>query len=96
MRYVKINWIHNHNDEPLQIYSEIGEDGYEIRKVEVFKNQKFGYAKDDVTVNGTALSDEIFPDLSELNGKDEWDEMNSAEILQDDFESIWNIATQER
>ena len=38
MRYFKIHWLHSFTDEPEYIFSEIDEEGYEVRKVEIFKN----------------------------------------------------------
>lgn len=37
MRYFKIHWLHTFIDEPEYIFSEIDEEGYEVRKVEIFK-----------------------------------------------------------
>lgn len=30
MRYIQLDWINNHPDDPVRIYSEIGDDGYEL------------------------------------------------------------------
>ena len=92
MRYVHINWIHDFKAEPIHIYSEVGDDDYEIRKVEVFPDGKLGFASDALTQHGTELGDQPFPVLEEINGKDEWEEMIGQQIDQSTFEAMWQAA----
>ena len=44
MRYIKVKWIHSYPDEPVLLYSEIDDSGWEVRKVEVFPDGAYGYA----------------------------------------------------
>lgn len=89
MEYYKIQWIHNFEDEPVLIFSEVGEDKYETRKVEIYKNGKIGYAFENLEFNGAGLSEKPFPPLNELNGKDEYEEILTSEISIGEFEAIW-------
>ena len=38
MTYIKVQWIHNFEDEPILLYSELDSMRNEVRKVEVYKN----------------------------------------------------------
>ena len=44
MEYLKVKWRHHHPDEPIEIYSEINQDRWEVRKVEVFRDGTSTYA----------------------------------------------------
>ena len=35
MRYIHVRWLHEHPDEPVDLYSELTGDGWEVRKVEI-------------------------------------------------------------
>lgn len=37
MRHVKVTWIHNLPGEPVLYFSELNEDGHEIRKVQAYR-----------------------------------------------------------
>ena len=90
MRYVKINWLHEYESDPYLIYSEIGLDGYETRKIEFHKSGKIGFAFDEIEYNEAGLSEKEFPPLHELNAKDEWDEVRAVETDESEFENLWN------
>ena len=38
MNYILLKWFHNFKNEPYLIYSEIDNQRYEVRKIEVYKN----------------------------------------------------------
>jgi hypothetical protein len=38
MNYVRVEWKHPHQDEPILLYSELDEERFEVRKIEVFRN----------------------------------------------------------
>lgn len=44
MAYIRVQWIHDFQDEPILLYSELDCKRNEIRKVKVYKNDKLGYA----------------------------------------------------
>lgn len=53
MTYIKVQWIHDFEDEPILLYSELDSMRNEVRKVEVYKNNELGYACENKSVNGT-------------------------------------------
>lgn len=89
MKYYQIYWIHDYPTDPIYLYSEVGNDGYEIRKINIYRDNTVGYAIDEIEFNGAGLSEKPFPPLEELNGKDEWDELISQEISFKEFEQVW-------
>jgi hypothetical protein len=42
-RYQSVLWHHDHPDEPMVLYSEI-DVGFEVRKVEVYRDGRHDYA----------------------------------------------------
>ncbi|WP_126246793.1 DUF6881 domain-containing protein [Chitinophaga rhizosphaerae] len=86
MRYLKVIWLHGLDDEPQFIYSEIGDDAYELRKVEIYKDRTFGLASVEFEFGGTVLAEIQIPGIEEIAG-------NAAllpkEIGKDEFEDVW-------
>ncbi|WP_341841123.1 DUF6881 domain-containing protein [Chitinophaga caseinilytica] len=87
MRYLKVIWMHNFDDEPQFIYSEIGDDAYELRKVEIYKDRSFGVASQEFEFGGTALADQQIPDVDAIAGDAEF---LPKEITRDEFEDVWS------
>ncbi|WP_203822933.1 DUF6881 domain-containing protein [Paractinoplanes ferrugineus] len=57
MRYWKVRWLHDLPDEPVELYSEIDEDDYERRKVEIYRDGHADYAGPTVATGSTMLSE---------------------------------------
>lgn len=87
MIYLEVQWIHDFVDEPIFIYSELDNERNEIRKVEIYKNRKKGFASNNTFVNGSHLSETPIPTLEEIN-KDQ--QFIASEISRQRFEEIWN------
>ena len=86
MLYLEVKWIHNFNDEPEYIISEIDNERNEIRKVEIYKNKKKGFAVKDISVNGSQLSETPIPTLEEINSDIQF---KACLISHARFEEIW-------
>ncbi|HEY1216196.1 MAG TPA: hypothetical protein VGE93_21415, partial [Bryobacteraceae bacterium] len=41
VRYLKVAWHHDFAEDPVEIFSEVGDDDYEVRKVELFHDGRF-------------------------------------------------------
>lgn len=48
MFYFKAILSHPDNEYPVLLYSELDKDRYETRKIEIYKNEKIGYAYSDI------------------------------------------------
>jgi Domain of unknown function (DUF6881) len=87
-RYQKVLWRHDLPDEPVALYSEI-ESGYEVRKVEVYRDGRYDYA-DRVRATGTTmLGEKLMPDVGEINQDPEF---SATIITADEFETAWRRA----
>jgi hypothetical protein len=86
MIYTKVNWIHNHPDDPIVFYSEIDDQRWEKRKVEVFRDGQKGFADATEEVGGTGLSIGPWPEFSEITSQPVFE---LEEITQSAFEVIW-------
>jgi len=86
MRYLYIKWVHKDPSAPVHIYSEIGDDSYERRKVEVYKDDRKGFADGSEEVGGTALGVMPVPSLEDIAAQPEY---QPEDISAEDFQKIW-------
>lgn len=96
MQYVMIEWDHDLDDEPYQVYSELDDRRREVRKVEFFRNGIcFSYGAERGNLG--ALAADPFPeDLRELERRaGEGERITARAIPANFFCEIWNQA-QER
>ncbi len=89
MRYICVKWKHERDDEPVLLYSELGPDSFEERKVEVFRDGRMGFAGNSKEVGSTALGEKPVPSLDEI-GRDP--QFEATQISRDEFEAIWSRA----
>jgi hypothetical protein len=87
--YLKVEWLHDFGEEPVEIYSEVGDDGYEIRKVEVFCDGRLEYADERHEAGATALSEVPVGTVAEIAAQDEF---RPRVISEGDFEEMWTRA----
>jgi hypothetical protein len=86
MMYIQVKWIHSLNSEPVVLYSEIDENGWEIRKVEVYADGRMGFASSSESRCGAGLSKEPLPSIVEIAADPQF---QPIEINQIDFERVW-------
>jgi hypothetical protein len=86
MEYLKVSWIHDLKDEPILLYSEIDENRFEVRKIEIYKDDSFGLAMSAYNFGGTLLGLEPLPDISEIANDSQFIPQN---ISKDEFEEVW-------
>lgn len=84
--YLKVEWLHDFSEEPVEIYSEVGDDGYEVRKVEVFRDGRLEYADQRHEVGATALGEVPVGAVAEIAAQDEF---RPSVISEQDFEEMW-------
>jgi hypothetical protein len=92
MTYLKVKWIHSYPDEPVLIYSELDRERWELRKVEVFRSGRMGYAGPglEIEVGGAGLSTEPLPSFEGIADDPEFE---PEVISKAEFEKIWATAT---
>ncbi len=87
MKYLKVLWNHNFEDEPVVLYSELSENRWEIRKIEIFPNGSSGYAYDNNAYGTTHLSEKPLPSVQDIASDPQF---NPYEISKGEFEKVWN------
>jgi hypothetical protein len=86
MKYIDVRWHHSHEDEPVRLVSEIGTDGFEVRKLEFFRDGRVGFASREANSDATHLGIAAVPDLSEINSEQEF---SGIGIDASAFEELW-------
>lgn len=86
MTYLRVTWKHEHPDEPVMLYSELDANRLEVRKIEVFRDGRCGYASNQLATVGTKLGLVAIPELSDI-AKDP--QFEPVEITQEEFEAAW-------
>ncbi|GGZ25476.1 hypothetical protein GCM10010300_81060 [Streptomyces olivaceoviridis] len=89
MRYVKVAWDHNFADDPVLYLSELGDDGYETRKVQIYRDGRSEWADESNETATVGLSEVPFPPLEEISSQPEF----TAEVITpQEFERAWSEA----
>jgi hypothetical protein len=87
MQYLKAHWTHNFANEPVWLYSELDDDRWEVRKIEVFPDGSVGFAAPGESSGGTRLGESPIPPLEEINRDGEF----VAEVIdRAQFEDQWS------
>ena len=87
MKYIRLYWIHDRRDMPVWLISELDDENWETRKVEIWRDGTKGYADRATSYGSTGLAQVPLPsfqELAELPGF-EFEEISRAE-----FEQEWN------
>ncbi len=93
LRYQVIVWHHDLPDEPTFLYSEVGVDGYELRKVEECETGRQDFAGLGVQQGRARLSETPVPPVAEIVGDPQF---SGNSITPAEFESVWSQATADR
>ncbi len=86
MRDIKVKWIHSDADLPVWLYSELDEERYEVRKVELHADGSCGYADATGEVGDTGLGVYPVPPLAEIASNPVFE---PVEISREAFERVW-------
>lgn len=86
MRYIDVEWIHNLEDEPIRLVSEIGDDEFEMRKLEFFRDGSVGYSSEMKSSKNTKLGICEVPSIEEIISQKEF---SGCLITSEQFEKLW-------
>jgi hypothetical protein len=86
MRYLYVKWIHKDPGSPVHLYSEIGDDDYERRRLEVWADGRKGFADASEEKGGTVLSSMPVPSLKDIAAQPEY---QPKAIDAEDFQKLW-------
>jgi hypothetical protein len=90
MKYIRVRWTHNYKDQPIWLISELDEEMWETRKVEIFHDGSKGYADQDEATGSTGLGEEAFPPFSQIAQQPGFE---LEEISKVEFEAQWDART---
>ncbi|MBF6077144.1 DUF6881 domain-containing protein [Nocardia beijingensis] len=93
MWYLKAQWHHDFDDEPVELFSEIGDDGFEVRKVEVFRDGHRDWADSSSGTGTTELGQIPVPTPDELSAETEF---TALQIDAEEFDEVWRHALDEQ
>ena len=57
MRYQRVDWHHDLEDEPVVLFSEIGSDNHERRKVDQYRDGRLDFADNERATGSTLLGE---------------------------------------
>ncbi|WP_454194105.1 DUF6881 domain-containing protein [Nocardia sp. Marseille-Q1738] len=92
MWYLKAQWHHDFDDEPVEMFSEIADDGFEVRKVEIFSDGHMDWADAGRGTGTTTISQMPIPTVDAIDAQVEY---SAVEVDSREFETIWLRALQE-
>jgi len=87
--YLRVEWKHIHADDPVMLYSELDEDRWEVRKVEVFADGRMTYAGGTGSSGHTRLGEVQVPSVDEI-AKNAG--LTPVAISREEFETSWEKA----
>lgn len=88
MKYIHCLWIHTYVDEPVVLVSEIDDQGFETRKVEIWRSGNVGWADEGRTFGETELSVSALDSVEEINSDPQF---SAVEISREEFENFWKL-----
>ena len=89
MEYLHVQWRSDLPHQPTDIYTELDDDRWETRKVEVFADGRIQYADGTDSTGKTDLGELPSPPLSERR---HIDGLTTTVIDKATFEHMWNLA----
>jgi len=85
--YIRVRWLHDLDDEPVDLWSELDGERFEMRKLEAFRDGRVGFASATESAHGTQLGSIPVPPLNEIAREPEF---APEEVSQEAFEIRWN------
>jgi len=89
MNYVQTKWHHTDPDDPIEIYGELDTEGWEVRKVEIFRDGKMTFASEVQSSGDSWLAETPWPPIAEINQDPQFE---ARPINQAEFEQVWTMA----
>jgi hypothetical protein len=84
--YIRVRWLHEAADEPVELWSELNQKRFETRKLEIFRDGSVGYASSVEAVGGTQLGKVAVPPLNQISANPEFE---AEEVSKAAFEQRW-------
>ncbi|MFD6394846.1 DUF6881 domain-containing protein [Nocardia sp. NPDC060259] len=89
MRYVKVTWHHDFTDEPTVFFHEVGDDNWETRRVQLYRDGRAEWADESRDTPTVGLAEIEIAPIQEIASQPEFD---AEEISKREFETKWSAA----
>lgn len=86
MEYIDVTWNHLLDEEPIRLVSELGDDRFECRKLEFFRDGTVDVADGVRETLRTRLGLVATPTVADLNQDPEFEAVTISAV---DFEALW-------
>jgi hypothetical protein len=86
MNYICVKWKHAFSDEPILLYSEMDDNRWEVRKVEIFADGRVGYATAVESSGGSHLGEAPIPSVQEIANDPQFE---PTVITKEEFDAVW-------
>ena len=86
MRYIRLERFDSGPTEPIQAFSEVDDDGREIRKVEIHPDGTVGFTRTEIAIHSTFLSPMRILSNSEIATDPG---LEAREMSAEEFHEIW-------
>ncbi|MEU8028176.1 hypothetical protein AB0C13_06000 [Streptomyces sp. NPDC049099] len=90
MEYWMVDWLHDFESEPVRFYSEIGHDGYEVRKVQGYRDGRMLKADESHESTEIGLSEIPVGTIEDVASQPEF---SASLISREEFEQAWQSAS---
>ena len=90
MTYILVTWHHDNPDYPVELYSELDDERFEVRKVECFRDGRRCFADAAGHSGNTTLGTAPVPPLNEIASDRQF---TAREITKEVFDQAFVAAT---
>lgn len=85
--YFACHWHHTLPEEPVELYGELDEGRWEVRKIEVYRDgQAVVLGPKDLEPGAKTLAEAPIPTLEEIAADPQFE---AREITREEFEALW-------
>jgi len=85
--YIRVRWLHDFEDEPIDLWSELDRERFETRKLEVFRDGGIGFASASEATHRTWLGEIAVPPVDEIAQDPQF---VAEEVSKEEFERRWS------
>jgi uncharacterized protein YpuA (DUF1002 family) len=89
MAYERTEWRHDNPNSPVDIYSELDEDRWEVRKVEVFADGRMQYSDGVDSTGDSGLSEVPLPPITP---REPGSPLHVTVVDEETFDRMWDLA----
>ncbi|MFI1788727.1 DUF6881 domain-containing protein [Streptomyces olivaceoviridis] len=90
MEHWKVDWAHEFQSEPVRFYSEIGSDGYEARKIQLYRDGRILKADAFHESAEIGLSEVPVGSIDDVANQPDF---SASSISSEEFERAWRTAS---